>query len=184
MSKAPRPSEAAVETAAAAAGATAGPPAAAADFYQGDAFRHEDSVGFLMRQIMSSILTLADRRLAEHDLTHAQWVPLFKLAHGECATMAELARTLQQDPAAMTRALDRLEAKGLVQRTRSSSDRRVQNLELTDAGRQVAAVVPAVLADILNLHLAGFSHAEWRTLIDLLRRMRANGDAMRQEGGT
>ena len=160
-------------------GAPATPPAPAS-FYSSDAFRHEDSVGFLMRQIMSSILTLADRRLAEHDLTHAQWVPLWKLAGGECATMAELARTLQQDPAAMTRALDRLEAKGLVQRVRSSSDRRVQNLELTDAGRQVAALVPAVLSDILNVHLAGFSHAEWRTLVDLLQRMRANGDVVRQ----
>lgn len=149
-------------------------------FYKAGSFKQEDSVGFLMRQIMSSILTQADRRLAEHDLTHAQWVPLFKLAHGECSTMAELARTLQQDPAAMTRALDRLEAKGLVQRVRSSSDRRVQNLELTEPGREVAAIVPGVLSDILNLHLAGFTHAEWRTLVDLLTRMRANGDAMRQ----
>ena len=159
-------------------------PVPRADFYSSEGYTQEESVGAVLKGVIGSITNQVDRRLVDHDLTHAQWVPLFKLAHGECATMAELARTLQQDPAAMTRALDRLEAKGLVQRTRSSSDRRVQNLELTDAGRQVAAVVPAVLADILNLHLAGFSHAEWRTLIDLLRRMRANGDAMRQEGGT
>lgn len=161
----------------------ADPASEPANFYRGADYDPDTSVGFLMRQIMSSILLMADRRLAEHDLTHAQWVPLFKLAHGDCTTMAELSRTLQQDPAAMTRALDRLEAKGLVQRVRSVSDRRVQNLELTDAGRQVAAVVPAVLADILNLHLAGFSEAEWRSLVDLLRRMRANGDALRQADG-
>jgi DNA-binding MarR family transcriptional regulator len=155
-------------------------PVTPGEFYRADDYRPEESVGFLMRQIMSSVLSMADRRLAEHDLTHAQWVPLFKLYHGDCATMAELARTLQQDPAAMTRALDRLEAKGLVQRTRSSSDRRVQNLELTDLGREVAAVVPAVLSDILNQHLAGFSEKEWRSLVQLLQRMRANGDALRQ----
>jgi len=79
----------------------------------------------------------------------------------------------------MTRALDRLEAKGLVARVRSSEDRRVVNLELTDAGREVAAVVPAVLAEVLNLHLAGFSHDEWRALLGMLKRMRANGDALR-----
>ena len=79
----------------------------------------------------------------------------------------------------MTRALDRLEAKGLVARVRSSEDRRVINLELTEAGREVAAVVPAVLAEVLNLHLAGFTETEWRSLLDMLKRMRANGDALR-----
>jgi DNA-binding MarR family transcriptional regulator len=136
-------------------------------------------VGAVLKGVIASITHQVDRRLVDHDLTHAQWVPLFKLAHGECGTVAELARTLQSDPGAMTRALDRLEAKGLVARVRSSEDRRVVNLELTDAGREVAAVVPAVLAEVLNLHLAGFSHDEWRALLSMLKRMRANGDALR-----
>jgi DNA-binding MarR family transcriptional regulator len=155
----------------------ASPPSAS--FYKAESYRVEESVGAVMKAVMASIATQVDRRLVAHDLTHAQWVPLFKLAHGECGTVAELARTLQSDPGAMTRALDRLEAKGLVARVRSSEDRRVVNLELTDAGREVAAVVPAVLAEVLNLHLAGFTEPEWRTLLDMLKRMRANGDALR-----
>ncbi|MFL6697153.1 MAG: MarR family winged helix-turn-helix transcriptional regulator [Vitreoscilla sp.] len=150
-----------------------------ADFYSADGYAQQESVGAAMKGVMASITYQVDRRLVEHDLTHAQWVPLFKLAHGECQTVAELARTLQSDPGAMTRALDRLEAKGLVARVRSSEDRRVVNLELTDAGREVAAVVPAVLAEVLNLHLAGFSKEEWRALLSMLKRMRANGDALR-----
>ena len=150
-----------------------------ADFYEADNYRPDQSVGHVMKAVMASIAHQVDRRLVDHDLTHAQWVPLFKLAHGECGTVAELARTLQSDPGAMTRALDRLEAKGLVARTRSSEDRRVVNLELTEAGREVAKVVPAVLAEVLNLHLAGFTEAEWRSLLDMLKRMRANGDALR-----
>ena len=150
-----------------------------ADFYSSERYTQEESVGSVLKGVMGSITTQVDRRLVDHDLTHAQWVPLFKLAHGECGTVAELARTLQSDPGAMTRALDRLEAKGLVARVRSSEDRRVVNLELTDAGREVAAVVPAVLAEVLNLHLAGFSKEEWRALLDMLKRMRANGDVLR-----
>ena len=150
-----------------------------ADFYEAGSYRPDQSVGHVMKAVMASIAHQVDRRLVDHDLTHAQWVPLFKLAHGECGTVAELARTLQSDPGAMTRALDRLEAKGLVARVRSSEDRRVINLELTEAGREVAAVVPAVLAEVLNLHLAGFTEAEWRSLLDMLKRMRANGDALR-----
>ena len=150
-----------------------------ADFYSAEGYTQEESVGSVLKCVVGSITSQVDRRLVDHDLTHAQWVPLFKLAHGECGTVAELARTLQSDPGAMTRALDRLEAKGLVARVRSSEDRRVVNLELTDAGREVAAVVPAVLAEVLNLHLAGFSREEWRALLGMLKRMRANGDALR-----
>jgi DNA-binding MarR family transcriptional regulator len=150
-----------------------------ADFYRTETYTQEESVGSLMKGVMGSIIHQVDRRLVDHDLTHAQWVPLFKLAHGECGTVAELARTLQSDPGAMTRALDRLEAKGLVARVRSSEDRRVVNLELTDAGREVAAVVPAVLSEVLNLHLAGFTLQEWRQLLGMLQRMRENGEALR-----
>ena len=150
-------------------------------FYAPETFRREESVGSVLKGVLASIQSQVDRRLVDHDLTHAQWVPLYKLAHGECATVAELARKLQSDPGAMTRALDRLEAKGLVARVRSSEDRRVVNLELTETGREVAAIVPAVLADVLNQHLAGFTESEWRSLLGMLHRMRANGDVLRSD---
>jgi DNA-binding MarR family transcriptional regulator len=108
-----------------------------------------------------------------------QWLPLYKLTMAEGHTMACLARDLGIDPAALTRALDRLQAKGLIQRERSDADRRVVNLTLTDAGREVARHVPAVLADVLNGHLRGFSETEWRQMLDFLTRMLLNGEAMR-----
>jgi DNA-binding MarR family transcriptional regulator len=150
------------------------------NFYRADTLRSEDGIGLLFRRVLQSLIQEVDRRLAPHDLTHAQWVPLYKLFRGECATSAELARDLQLDPAAVTRALDRLEAKGLVKRTRSRTDRRVVQLALTAQGRRVAPLVPAALAEVFNAHLAGFSAAEWATLIDLLQRMLSNGEALRQ----
>lgn len=149
-------------------------------FYRADTLRSEDGIGLLFRRVLQSLIQEVDRRLAPHDLTHAQWVPLYKLFRGECATSAELARDLQLDPAAVTRALDRLEAKGLVKRTRSRTDRRVVQLALTAEGRRVAPLVPAALAEVFNAHLAGFSADEWATLIDLLQRMLSNGEALRQ----
>lgn len=150
------------------------------NFYRADTLRSEDGIGLLFRRVLQSLIQEVDRRLAPHDLTHAQWVPLYKLFRGECATSAELARDLQLDPAAVTRALDRLEAKGLVKRTRSRTDRRVVQLALTAEGRRVAPLVPAALAEVFNAHLAGFSADEWATLIDLLQRMLSNGEALRQ----
>jgi DNA-binding MarR family transcriptional regulator len=148
-------------------------------FYEPGTYRADTSVGYLMRKVMSSILAQADAQLAPLDLTHAQWLPLFKLAMKECGTAADLARDLEIDPGAMTRSMDRLEAKGLVRRERSCTDRRVVQLMLTPEGKQLADQVPAVLAHVLNGHLDGFSQAEWQQLLQFLQRMLANGEVRR-----
>ena len=149
------------------------------DFYTPESLRPDNSLGRLMKRVMQSLLLQVDRRLAVHDLTHAQWLPLYRIARGECDTMAALARDQALDPGAMTRAIDRLEAKSLLRRVRSLQDRRVVKLELTEAGREASQHVPPVLAEVLNAHLAGFSEAEWRQLLGLLERMAVNGDALR-----
>ena len=61
--------------------------------------------------------------------------PLFLILQGRATTLAELSRELQIDAGALTRTLDRLEAKGLCRRERSTEDRRVVNLALTDESR-------------------------------------------------
>ncbi|WP_374673325.1 MarR family winged helix-turn-helix transcriptional regulator [Ideonella sp.] len=150
-------------------------------FYVAGQYRPDQSYGFLMKRVLASVLAQADERLARYDLTHAQWLPLFKLSVRECDTAVSLARELSLDAGAMTRALDRLEAKGLVRRERSEADRRVVRVALTDEGRQVAKRVPPVMAEVLNNHLRGFSRAEWEQLLSLLGRLVANADAMREE---
>lgn len=151
-----------------------------ADFYRADGYRAEESVGYLMKRVMNSIILQADKRLRDCDLTSAQWGPLMRLEKAGDSTVAELARWLQLDAGSMTRLLDRLEKKGLCQRLRSTEDRRVVRVRLTPAGRQAVAGVPAVLSDVMNAHLAGFTREEWQTLKSLLGRMAATGDAMRE----
>lgn len=152
-------------------------PCGQTSFYDRDTYSHERSVGALLKRVLDSVRAHVDHHLADHDLTHAQWVPLFKIAKGESDTMAALAREMCLDPGAMTRSIDRLEAKGLLQRVRSEEDRRVVKLVLTEAGRDTARRVWGVLADVLNLHLAGFDPAEVDLLMGLLERMLANGES-------
>lgn len=165
-----------------ATGATAsGAPAPArvpADFYSASSYVPSHSVGFLMKRIMGIVSQEVDRRLNEHDLTNAQWVPLYRIWRGEGTTVADLARQCHADAGAMTRMLDRLEAKGLLRRVRSTTDRRVVQVELTPAGTAVAERVPQVLADAHNLLLAGFSREEWMTMRSLLERMLANAEEL------
>ena len=149
-------------------------------FYVAGQFRPDQSVGYLMRNVIGSIREQANAQLAKHDLTYVQWVPLYTLVVQDGNTVASLSRELGIDPGAMTRSIHRLEAKGLVRRERSRTDRRVVNLVLTPAGRKVAGKVPEVLSRLLNAHLRGFSEAEWRQLLQFLQRMLANGQALRE----
>lgn len=141
------------------------------EFYCPDAYDAGQSTGYLMRQILSSISHQVARELEPSGLTNAQWVPMLKLYLGSASTVAELARGCHLDAGSMTRLLDRLEAKGLCRRIRSSDDRRVVNLELTPEGRKAAEQIPAVLSRVQNAHLAGFSVEEWQTLKGYLHRM-------------
>lgn len=152
------------------------------DFYQPESFSSDESVGYLMRRLMLSLVTHVDRQLEKHGLTHAQWTPLFLLRKQQASTLAEMSRELQLDAGALTRTLDRLEAKGLIKRERSTTDRRVVHLALTDEGMASSAHVPKVLCETLNVYLDGFSHAEWQTLLDFLRRMVHNAELVRDAG--
>ena len=149
-------------------------------FYRPGSYRPDQSAGYLMRKVLGSVIAQADAQLSIHGLTFVQWLPLYKLVMKEGDTVAGLARDLEIDPGAMTRSLDRLQAKGLVRRVRSTEDRRVVRLLLTSEGRKVARKVPTVLAQVLNGHLRGFSHDEWQLLLQFLKRMLANGEAMRR----
>jgi DNA-binding MarR family transcriptional regulator len=139
--------------------------------YTAETYTPEKSVGYLIRRITALLGQELEHEFEPCGLTNAQWVPLLKLYWGHASTVAELARGCDLDAGSMTRLLDRLEAKQLLRRVRSSDDRRVVNLELTDAGRTVASGIPDVLCQIQNEHLVGFSQAEWETLVNLLTRI-------------
>ena len=153
-------------------------------FYRPHSYRPEDSIGYLMRNIISHVAQSVELQLAHTDLTNAQWIPLYKLYKKDASTVAELARACELDNGATTRLLDRLEAKGLCQRIRSEQDRRVVNIQLTPAGSAAAAEIPPALCEVQNAHLAGFSVEEYETLKAYLRRILDNAKQIKAASGT
>lgn len=143
-------------------------------FYRAGSYKPDDSAVYLMRRITLATAAAVDRRLESTGLTHAQWVPLLKLHQGAASTPAELARVCHLDAGAMTRTLDRLEAKGLVRRERSDQDRRAVNLALTALGQETAREIPPILSEVQNAQLRGFSREEFETLKGLLQRVLDN----------
>lgn len=137
----------------------------------------EDNAGYLIKLAYHSLTRMLDQEMAPLGLTAMQWRPLAMVFLGRADTPAELARLNDMDTGAMTRALDRLEAKGLLRRTRSQTDRRVVKIELTELGESKAREIPPNIARSLNHHLRGFSADEVTQLMHFMRRMIANGSA-------
>lgn len=143
-------------------------------FYDGSRYVIEESMGYLIRQAQAALHRTIDGKMGELDLTAMQWVPLMLIEHDRGRTAAELSRCNCVESSTMTRMLDRLEAKGLVTRKRSETDRRVINLELTAEGKRLVARVPYLLAESMNQHLSGFSRGEVDSFKSMLRRFAAN----------
>jgi DNA-binding MarR family transcriptional regulator len=148
-------------------------------FYSAETYRRDESLGWLVKRVMVAIGQQGDRYLAPLGMTHAQWSPLLRLRLCGETPVATLAAELNLDAGALTRLLDRLEAKGLVKRERCSHDRRVVMVSLSDEGQAATANAPQALAEIYNQLLAGFTEAEWRSLIDMLQRILVNAEALR-----
>jgi DNA-binding MarR family transcriptional regulator len=149
--------------------------------YDGHCYDVSASVGQQLVGLMQMMRRELEPRMAAHGLTDAQWKPLWALKNGRATTAFELAREICMDAGAVTRMVDRLEAKGLVERLRSESDRRVVHLRLTPAGEIAVEQVPHVLASVNNDFLRGFSESEWQQLRKLLAQMAANGAALQAE---
>lgn len=146
------------------------------EFYRGENYRINDSIGYLLRQVRMVMERAIDGEMAEHDLTGVQWGPLLMIHCGMGTTAAELARAASVDTGAMTRMLDRLEGKGLLRRARCPRDRRVVQLELTEEGTRVCGEIPFGVSRVLNSMLRGFTPGELETLKSFARRMLANAE--------
>ena len=105
-------------------------------------------------QASAAILSLArdlrtalDQRCAPLGLTSQQAGLLIYVFTG-LNTGKQLAEALGTDSAGITRLLDRLEAKGYVQRSPDPTDRRVQAISLTRVGRALIPDLPGLFEDV------------------------------------
>ncbi|MEV8523052.1 MULTISPECIES: MarR family transcriptional regulator [unclassified Streptomyces] len=110
-----------------------------------------------------------ERAAAEHSLTGAQARVLGLLAL-EPMPMRQVAQKLKCEPSNITGIVDRLEARGLVERRPDAADRRVKLAAPTPEGLTTATRLRDSL-DFAREPLAQLSAQERTVLRDLLRRM-------------
>ncbi|MCX4164426.1 MULTISPECIES: MarR family winged helix-turn-helix transcriptional regulator [Paraburkholderia] len=138
-------------------------------------YQLNESVGYLITRVRSTMANLVTQRtMAELGITSQQGSILFMVASGKCVVAAELAREYGIDASAVTRLIDRLEKRGLLTRVRSSEDRRVVRLALTQEGQDIAVRMPAMFQGVLDHLLGGFTPEEVGFLKSMLRRVLLN----------
>src|SRR5580765_1619899 len=108
--------------------------------------------------------------VAEVDLAPAQARALHELELEQPISMRELAERLKSDPSNVTGLIDRLEARGLVERRPHPSDRRIKGLVLTAAGARLRARLFARLYSAPPA-VASLAERDQRALRDVLQRV-------------
>jgi len=105
---------------------------------------------------------------AELDLSPVQASVLKELEPGTPVAMHALADALACDASNVTGIVDRLEARGLLERRESPHDRRVRMLMVTERGREVRASLLGRLRRPPQ-EIASLSRADQRTLARILK---------------
>ncbi|HUB04789.1 MAG TPA: MarR family transcriptional regulator [Solirubrobacteraceae bacterium] len=119
-------------------------------------------------------LTAADRRLRGRDhsrpgeLTFAQIRTIAALGREHEMTAGQLAKSAELTPAAITAILDQLETANIVERRRSTADRRVCNVALTPEGWELLERKLAVWNAVWAERLSGFSDKDIATAAAIL----------------
>jgi DNA-binding MarR family transcriptional regulator len=138
------------------------------EHYTKKTFSMTQSIGFMLTKARNLVAADMDAALKAIDVTSQQMGIVLWLSRGVATTPFEMSRHLSIDTGLMTRMLDKLEAKGLLKRTRSNTDRRVFDLTLTRKGEAVAAEIPDIALPVLNGRVKSFTKAEFKELLRLL----------------
>jgi len=112
-----------------------------------------------------------DIKLAPFDITAAQYVVLSTLHSGRANIAAQICKELSYSPGAMTRMLNRLEQKGMIQKAPSIDNRRTVQLELTEAGRRLFPSLLEASGIVIEQYFGHFSAQELAAFESLLLKM-------------
>lgn len=113
------------------------------------------------------------RLLRDHDLTLSQYEVLRVLRDMNCKlSVVELAGFMVHPTPAMTGLLDRLERDSLIERERTSDDRRLVHVKLLRKGKAVVKRLDEPVVELHKQFVAGLSSGEQSKLEELLLKLR------------
>src|SRR5216684_2103251 len=129
----------------------------------------QEEIVRLVMDLSRNLMSHYDAKLAEVHLTLPQAMLLRQL--GDALPMNEAAGKLHCDPSNVTGIVDRLEARGFIERQHLTTDRRVKHLALTPSGRRLRRKVEAILSAAPGV--SDLDRSDQAALLTLLGRIRS-----------
>lgn len=130
-----------------------------------------------LNQISTSVFN-EGVRAAGFDLTAVQFAALAVIAETPGLDQARLAGAIAYDRATIGGVVDRLEAKGLIERRVSPTDRRARALSATEAGRALLERIRPVVRALQPRILSGLDDKEQELFLALARKAAEGGNAL------
>lgn len=133
-------------------------------------------VYFLMERVMRCAREQTKVQFKEHqaDITVDQWILLKRISEDDGVSQIDIANTTFKDPAAVTRIIDILSRKELVERRAKPDDRRAYLIFLTPKGEGLVKRLTPVVKDLRALGLNSLSEDQINCLKQYLNQMYHN----------
>jgi DNA-binding MarR family transcriptional regulator len=127
---------------------------------------------FLLHDVARMMRTRFDQWARAYGLTRAQGVILVRLERQSGLSQNEMAAICEVEPITVGRLVDRLEARGLIERRPDPSDRRVRRLHLLPAARPVLADIQAYKTELTGVLTQGLPPKAVEGMVDVLLHMK------------
>lgn len=144
-----------------------------------------DLPGHYIRRLQQIAVAIFLEETEAQGITPVQFAALAELAHQPGIDQRTLGRRIGFDTSTIGGVIDRLQARGLVQRAHSPDDRRVRLLSLTQAGQRLLQEVLPPMQRAQQRMLAPLAPAERPEFMRMLRQLvEANNQLSRAPSDT
>lgn len=132
----------------------------------------EHYIGYSITDAGRLLRTVFERRVRAFGLTRSQWFVIARVYHRPGLSQSAMADLLEIEKAPAGRLIERMEAKGWIERRDDASDRRINRLHLTPEGERLHAAIWPLAAATVDAALAELTPEERRRLTRLMARVK------------
>ncbi len=136
---------------------------------------------YLLNRSGSRIAASFTQAVREHGITLSAWRVLAALNHADGQRVGQLAEMTSIEVSTLSRLLDQMQARGLIERRRPDDDARTVTAHLTPAGRETTLAIIPIAHHYEKVALEGFSAEEAATLRLMLKRLYDNMGRLEEE---
>lgn len=131
----------------------------------------ESSLGWMIQRIAGRLDKAMEQRLSVHDLTLQQFAVMMTALEHDGLTQTGIGGHFGMPAYAISRAIDHLEAKDLLDRKAHPTSRRSYTIHATDKGRELSSALFTIVGEVneeFTSPLSAGQRAEFKNLLEKL----------------